>query len=128
MEAKKAAQKEKTEAHKAEMKAKQEAKKKELQAKKESHKEDRWKKLYEKLDNWLDRFGDRLENSDMSNQQKIEKIEQIQERFYAWEKGNDVRMRIVDHLDEVLNAWKEEYSQNADFDDIDGFLEGLLDD
>gem|GEM_PF-6770259 len=36
-------------------------------------------------------------------------------------------MKMVDHLDETLNAWKEEYSANSDFDEIDTFLEGLLD-
>lgn len=133
-EAKKAAEKEKWAAHKTEMEAKKEAKKQEWENKKEEHKatrdekkEDRWTKLYEKLDSWLERFGARLENADMTAAQKIEKIEQIQKRFYAWEEGNEVRMRIVDHLDESLNQWKKEYSQDSDFDDIDGFLEGLLD-
>lgn len=104
-----------------------EEKKADMEQQREDRKEEIWKRLYEKLDAWLEKFAQRLEGSDLTNAAKVEKIEQIQQRFYNWEEGNEMRMRIVDHLDEQLNEWKQKYSQDEDFSDVENFLDGLLD-
>jgi hypothetical protein len=86
-----------------------------------------YKTLYAKLDMWLENFGARLEQSDLSSVQKVQRIEMIQTRFETWKQGKAVRIKMVDYLDKTLNEWKEKYSVGNEFEEIDAFLEGLLD-
>jgi hypothetical protein len=93
----------------------------------EAHQEELYKKLYVKLDAWLENFEARLEQSSLTSVQKVERIEAIQKRFYEWEQGKSVRIKMVDYIDKTLNEWKQKYSAADDFSEIDDFLNGLLD-
>ena len=86
-----------------------------------------YEKLYTKLDKWLERFGAKLEQSNISSTKKVERIEMIQVRFASWEKGKSVRIKMVAYLNKTLNEWKMKYSAGDEFEEIDAFLEGLLD-
>ena len=86
--------------------------------------EDIIEKVKPKLERFLDRLAERLENSKASNEAKIAAIKRIQERLYKWGNDNRVKMVIVDYLDEHLTSWIEELQD--DVGDIDSFLEGLL--
>jgi len=124
METKKKEREEKKEVKKSEKKPEQDAERKKMM---EDRQAELYAKLYVKLDAWLENFQSRLEESSLTNVQKIERIEAIQKRFYEWESGKTVRIKMVDYLDKTLNEWKEKYSVGDDFSEIDEFLDGLLD-
>lgn len=135
MEAMKNAHVEKKEAYevkKEENKDAYEAKKVEKQeayeAKKEERQETRNEQLYARLESWLDKVENRLKESDMTGAQKIEKIKKIQARLYEWEKGSEVKMKVVDFLDKTFMAWIAAWEQEVDVEDIGGFLDDLLED
>jgi len=135
LEEKKAKQAEEKEVRQKEWEAKKEAQKKEAEAKKsekktahDEKKAEIYEKMYARLDVWLENFAKRLDEASMSNSDKIEKIEAVQKKFYEWEKGNELRMKMVDHIDEGLNELKQKYSAGDDFAEIDDFLNGLLED
>lgn len=135
LDEKKAKQAEEKAAHQKEWEAKKEAQKKdaaakksELEAKRDERKAEIYDKMYARLDMWLESFAKRIDQASISNADKIEKIEAVQKKFYAWEKGKELRMKMVDHIDEGLNALKEKYAAGDDFADIDAFLNGLLED
>lgn len=134
-EAYKVKKEEKKDAYEAKKVEKQEAykekkieKKEAHQAQKAEHKDTRNEKLYARLESWLDKVENRLKESDMTNAQKIEKIKKIQARLYEWEKGSEVKMKVVDFLNKSFMAWIAAWEQEVDVDDIGGFLDGLLDD
>lgn len=87
-----------------------------------------YEKMFDRLDQWLENFAEKLDQSNLDNTQKIERIEAVQKKFYAWEQGKEMRIKMVDHIDEGLNALKKEYSVGDDFAEIDDFLNGLLED
>ena len=124
---------EEKEAKQKEWEAKKKAEKEEHDEKKTMAKEDHEKKkaelydkMYERLDMWLENFGERLDKSDMSNEDKVDRIEAVQKKFYEWEDGKEVRMKMVDYIDEGLNEMKEKYSAGDDFAEVDAFLNSLL--
>lgn len=134
MEAEREAKQKEWEAKKEEAKEKKKEQVKEREAKKAEMTEDRaqqqealYEKLYTRLDGWLENFGEKLEQSDISSTKKVERIEMIQARFATWKEGKSVRIKMVEYLNETLNEWKEKYSAGDDFEEIDAFLEGLLD-
>jgi hypothetical protein len=126
-EAQKAAKQKEWEAKKAEQKKNTDVQKEAMHTSREKQKNDLYNQLYVRLDMWLETFGDRLDNSDISNAQKIEKIEAVQNTFKQWNNGKELRMKMVAHMDENLNAMKAKYVAGEDFSEIDDFLEGLLD-
>jgi len=51
----------------------------------------------------------------------------MRKTFKQWNNGKELRMKMVAHMDENLNAMKAKYVAGEDFSEIDDFLEGLLD-
>lgn len=130
-EKKKQAHQEELKARKAEFEAKrkaaQEKFEKKVKDKKVHQSGELSASLIERLDSWLERLGQRLEKSQLTDSVKVDKVESIQQKLYAWEKGSERRTLIVDYLDETLNEWIAQYRESDGVEDLDSLLEGLFD-